>query len=106
MLLFGTFEERGYRFESYIPSLDTEPVAFELRIIVGEVTKYSLLVPMLYVPTFGVDAGDIQSLEATLDRILPLLPEIRDFGPNVILALSKLEEDVGGNRGIATDGSC
>ena len=55
MLLYGEFQDRGYTFEAYIPNSDAEPVAFELRILVGAHSKYVLLVPLLYTPTFGVD---------------------------------------------------
>lgn len=96
MLLYGTFEENGYAFEAYIPSSDADPVAFELRIIVETEAKFVLFVPMTYVPTFGVDVGDIQFLESVLDRVLRLLPERHDFGADSIVALSKLEAEIGG----------
>jgi uncharacterized protein (DUF2384 family) len=98
MLLYGEFQDRGYTFEAYIPNSDAEPVAFELRILVGAHTKYVLLVPLLYTPTFGVDAGDMQKLEATLEQILGLLPETRDFSDKDVQALEKLEVDIGGKE--------
>lgn len=98
MLLYGKFEDRGYKFEAYIPNSDAEPVAFELRIIIGEEPKYVLYVPMTYVPTFGVDAGDIQVLEGALDQVLGLLPEPHNFGSDDILALDKLEAEIGGKE--------
>lgn len=96
MILYGTFEERGYKFEAYIPDDDAEPVAFDLRIIVGPELKYAMLLPMTYVPTFGVDVGDIQSLESTLDRCLQILPDACEFGPYVVATLDRLEADIGG----------
>lgn len=98
MLLYGTFQERGYTFEAYIPNSDAEPVAFELRVLVGTESKYVLLVPMLHTPTFGVDTGDMQKLEAILEQILGFLPEARDFSDQDIRSLDKLGEDVGGRE--------
>lgn len=98
MLLYGSFQEKGYTFEAHIPNSDTEPVAFELRILIGAESKYVLLVPLTYTPTFGVDAGDVQQLEAILDQILGLLPEAQDFGAKDVLVLDKLEADIGGKE--------
>ena len=98
MLLYGKFEDGGYKFEAYIPNSDAEPVAFELRIIIGAESKYVLYVPMTYVPAFGVDAGDIQFLESVLDQILNLLPESPNFGSEDVLALDKLEAQIGGGE--------
>ena len=98
MLLYGEFQERGYAFKAYIPNSDAEPVAFELRVLVDAKSRYVLLVPMLYTPTFGVDAGDMQKLEAILEQILGFLPEARDFSDEDIQALGKLEEDIGGKE--------
>jgi hypothetical protein len=98
MLLYGIFEEKGYKFEAHIPDSDTDPVAFELRIIVGADSKYGLLIPMTYVPTFGVDVGDIQCLESVLDQILQILPDSRSFGPDTVAALDRLETEIGGKE--------
>lgn len=98
MLLYGSFEEKGYTFEAYIPNSDMEPVAFELRILVGVEIKYALLVPLTYTPTFGVDAGDVQQLEAIFDQILGFIPEAHDFGTKEITALDKIEAHIGGQR--------
>jgi hypothetical protein len=98
MLLYGTFQERGYTFEAYIPNSDAEPVAFELRVLVGTESKYVLLLPMMYTPTFGVDAGDMQKLEAILEQILGFLPEARDFSDKDVHSLDKLGVDIGGNE--------
>lgn len=96
MLLYGIFEDKGYKFEAYIPDSDEEPVAFELRIVIDNELKCALLIPMMYVPTFGVDMGDRQLLESVLDRVLALLPESIAFSDSELLALKKLEEDIGG----------
>lgn len=98
MLLYGTFQENGYTFEAYIPNSDAEPIAFELRVLIGAESKYVLLVPMLYTPTFGVDAGDMQKLEAILEQILGSLPEAQDFSDKDVQALDKLEADIGGKE--------
>lgn len=98
MLLYGTFEDKGYRFEARIPDSDIEPVAFELRIFVDTQLKYLLLIPMMYTPTFGVDVGDIQKLEFVLDQILNLLPQASQFGADHVLALDQLNAEIGGKE--------
>jgi Protein of unknown function (DUF2384) len=98
MLLYGDFQDRGYTFEAHIPNSDAEPVAFELRVLVNAESKYVLLVPMLYTPTFGVDVGDTQKLEAILEQMLALLPEAHNFSNKEIEALDKLEAMIGGKE--------
>jgi len=53
---------------------------------------------MTYVPTFGVDIGDIRYLESVLDRVIQILPDATDIGPNHILLLHQVEDDIGGAR--------
>ncbi|MBT2141313.1 hypothetical protein KK141_17335 [Dyella sp. LX-66] len=91
-------EQKGFTFEAYIPNADVEPVAFELRILERGVVKFKLLVPMTYVPTFGVDVGDIRYLESVLDRVVLVLPDAADIGTDHILALHKIENEIGGTR--------
>ena len=98
MLLYGRFQEKGYTFEAYIPNSDAEPVAFGLRVLVGAESKYVLLVPMLYTPTFGVDAGDLRKLEDILEQILGSLAEAHDFSDKDVQALDQLEADIGGKE--------
>lgn len=97
MLLYGTFEDKGYKFDAYIPNSDAEPVAFELRVQTGDEVKRAILVPMTYTPTFGVDAGDRQYLEAILDRVLGLLPDSKNFSTKDSQALDDLEKEIGGD---------
>jgi len=104
MQLYGSFEERGYKFEAYIPTDDSEPVAFELRIFLGEELKHSLLISMGYTPVFGVDSGDVAKLEWTVDQILHLLPPPDQFGPQTITALESVEVEAGGK--IAREEQC
>jgi len=98
MLSYGSFEDKGYRFEARIPDSDMEPVAFELRIFVGTESKYLLLIPMTYAPTFGVDVDDMQKLESVLDQILELLPQASQFGADQVLALDQLNAKIGGKE--------
>lgn len=98
MLLYGTFEEKGYTFEAHIPDSDLEPMAFELRILKAGLQAFVFLVPMTYQPTFGVDVGDIQFLESILDRVLKILPESGALKDKHLLALRQLEEEVGGTE--------
>ena len=98
MQLYGSFEEKGYRFEAYTPDRDEDPVAFEVRILAGGELKGSLLIQLTYVPVFGVDVDDSRHLEFVVDRMLKFLPEPDKFGEAEIRALSQLEEEVGGQR--------
>jgi hypothetical protein len=98
MLLYGSFEDKGYRFEAHIPDSDTEPVAFEFRILIGTESKYVLLIPMNYTPTFGVDVGDTQRLESVLDQVLKILPRADQFGAEHVLALDQLDAEIGGKE--------
>ena len=96
MILYGTFEEKGYSFEAYIPNSDDEPIAFNLRILCEGDLKYALLIPLLHTPTFGVDVSDMQHLEATLEKVLILLPDAQHFSATDVQALETFEEEIGG----------
>lgn len=98
MQLYGTFEDKGYRFEAHIPSGHGDPVAFELRILIGDAFKYTLLAPMVYVPKFGVDVCDAQMLERVTDKVLALLPPPELFGTETLVALDALEKEIGGKE--------
>lgn len=97
MQRYGTFEERGYAFESWIPSTDSDPVGFEIRILIGAAVKYTLLVPMLYVPVMGVDIDDDAHMEAVLERVLKLLPPADQFSADTVAALDALDQELGGS---------
>lgn len=75
MYQYGAFEEKGYRFESYVPDKDTDPVEFELRILINTAIVASFSIPMIYRPVFGMDIGDANTLERVADNILEVLPE-------------------------------
>lgn len=96
MQRYGTLCERGYTFEAFTPTKNDDPIAFNLRILVGGQVKYSLLIPMLYPPAFGVDVGDASQLEAVVDQVLELLPPPGQFDAAVIAALDLLEASLGG----------
>jgi len=96
MQLYGTFSENGYSFQAYIPTKDGEPIGFDLRILIGNQIKHSLLVPMLYAPAFGVDVGDASHLEAVVGQVLELLPPEGQFDAAAVAALDVLEASLGG----------
>lgn len=96
MQIYGTFSEKGYAFQAYTPTKDGEPVGFELRILIGDQVKHSLLIPMLYTPTFGVDVGDTQQLNSVVDQVLELLPLAEHFDAATTAALNVLEASIGG----------
>ena len=75
MYLYGAFEEKGYRFESYVPDTDADPVEFERRILIGSTTVASFSIPMTYRPVFGVDVDDARTLEDVADAFIQALPE-------------------------------
>jgi hypothetical protein len=95
---YASFDDKGYTFQADLPASDAEPLAFRVRISVGESEKYRLFIPMVYPPRFGVDVGDIQQLEAVADEVLGLLPAPADFQPTTIQALDALETKLGGQE--------
>lgn len=76
---YGAFEEKGYRFESYVPSEKADPVEFKLRILINDAIVASFSIPMVYRPVFGVDVGDASTLEEVTECILQSLPEPTAF---------------------------
>lgn len=96
MHLYGTFDEKGYRFESRIPSERGEPHAFELRILVDGQPRHTLLIPAAHPMTFGIDVEDANHLNSVVDRLLELLPPPSEFSAKAIAALDLLEAAIGG----------
>lgn len=96
MHLYGTFDEKGYRFEARIPSEQGEPHAFELRILVDGQPRHTLLIPAMHPMTFGIDIEDASHLNSVVDRVLELLPPPPEFGAKAIAALDLLEAAIGG----------
>lgn len=95
MQLFGSFEEKGYRFEAYSPTSRSDPAEFEFRILVGSDLKHTLYIPMSYVPVFGVDVGDRHRLDMVADRVLAVLPEPNYFCEETISALNRASAKFG-----------
>lgn len=74
MELYGSFEERGYKIEAYMPSSDAEPQQFTLKVYKdGNLSKEATL-EMLFPPIFGVDVEDVQRLEEKTEEFIKLLP--------------------------------
>ena len=80
MELYAEFEEKGYRFQAYIPDGSAEGQAFQVKIRAGWMKKHTISIPMAWEPRFGVDAGDHAKLEAVTDAILDMLPPPAGFG--------------------------
>jgi len=87
MYLYSHFEEKGYRFEAYVPDSDVDPVEFELRILVDGSPKASFSIPMTYRPVFGIDIDDLATLEMVADAIVKALPPAEGFDETTIRAL-------------------
>ena len=98
MQLYSHFEERGYRLEAYIPNDDDDLVAFEIRIFIEDQRKKTLLIPMLYVPVFGVDIGDVNTLESAADEIMKALPDVNAFDDATTTSLELIEKRFGGEE--------
>jgi hypothetical protein len=96
MDLYGTFDEKGYRFESRIPGGRGEPHAFELRILVDGQPRHTLLIPAAHPMTFGIDVEDANHLNSVVDRVLELLPAPPEFCAKTTAALDLLEAAIGG----------
>ncbi len=72
--LYGSFEERGYKVEAYIPNSDEVPLAFVLRAYKEDELVKEMKVPMHYRPIFGVDVADVAALEEKTEELMKTLP--------------------------------
>lgn len=73
MELYGSFEERGYKVEAYMPSSPKEPLEWLVKAYKkGKLVK-EIRIPMFYEPIFGVDVDDAKTLEEKTDELLKLL---------------------------------
>lgn len=98
MYLHSHFEEKGYRFEAYVPDSDVDPVEFELRILVDGTPKVSLSIPMTCRPVFGIDTDDLATLEMVADALLKTLPEPKEFVEATVGALLAISREHGGSE--------
>ena len=72
--LFGTFEEKGYFFEAWMPASDAESCEFRLQVKANGGLLLDIPVPMAYRPIFGPDLGDVAELQAITERLVAALP--------------------------------
>jgi len=96
MHLYSHFEEKGYRIEAYIPNTDTDIDAFEIHVLIDGERKKTLYVPLVYLPVFGVDVGDMNTIEAFADAMMKALPEAQSFDESASAALDEIESNFGG----------
>lgn len=74
MKLCGSFEEKGYKIEAYIPTRDIEPQEFLVRAYKEEKLIKEIKIPMMHEPRFGVDVEDKRRLEDKTEELLEELP--------------------------------
>lgn len=91
------FEEKGYTLEAFMPRSTAERTEFRVVVRRGTVPLFAATVPMLYPPRFGVDVGDLATLEEATDRLLRELPPAADFTPGALDVL-RSNAIVGGVR--------
>lgn len=75
----GSFVEKGYQFEAYMPASDEEIRCFLLKVARAGQSVVTVRIVMDYAPLFGIDSDDKQRLEAVTQRVIDLLP---DDGPD------------------------
>ena len=74
MKLYGSFEEKGYQVEAYIPSSSSEPMQFHLKALKDGKLVKEMKIPLNHEPIFGVDTEDHQNLEAKTEELMQSLP--------------------------------
>ncbi|VVB82841.1 Uncharacterised protein [uncultured archaeon] len=75
MELYGSFEEKGYKIESYFPTnLEEEKLEWIVKIYRDNKLERELSIPMDVNPLFGVDIFDLKTLDERVDELLKLLP--------------------------------
>ena len=71
--LYGSFEERGYKVEAYIPNSSEVAREFVVRAYSGEKLVEEMKVPMVHEPVFGVDVEDKETLEHEVEKLIQKL---------------------------------
>lgn len=71
--LYDSFEERGYKIETYIPNSDKVAREFVVRAYKGENLVEELKIPMVHEPLFGVDVEDEGVLEEEVEKLMKRL---------------------------------
>jgi len=74
-VIYGSFEEKGRKFEVWMPSSGSEPQEFTVNIYKDEAIIEELHVPMDYEPRFGVDTSDVARLEERVGKYIDALKE-------------------------------
>jgi len=70
MILYSSFEERGYKVEAHIPENSSESLEFKISVYRGSSLVREERVQMDHEPFFGVDTEDRQRLNQETDRIM------------------------------------
>ncbi len=71
--LYGRFEERGYKIETYIPNSNKVALEFVVRAYSGEKLIEEMKIPMHHEPIFGVDVEDEARLEEEVGKLMQKL---------------------------------
>ena len=72
--LYGDpFEEKGRRFEAYLPSTSTEPQEFIVKVYRNGTHVDTLTIHMTHESVFGPDAADVAELEKRIGEYIDKL---------------------------------
>lgn len=74
MELYGSFKERGYKIEAYMPSSSKDPLEWLVKAYKNNKLVKEIRIPIFYEPLFGVDVDDARTLEEKTDELLKSLP--------------------------------
>ena len=89
MILWATFRIGELAITVRIPELETEHAAWQIEFTVGDKVLRELTIPMVWVPRFGVDAGDDAAMQVACERVER---ELNDSGQVETLGLTPIYE--------------
>lgn len=70
MKLYGAFDLNNYKFTAEFPSTDEENLEWKITIKKDDKVVHEHVVPMIYKPIFGPDVGDVEALNAFIEKII------------------------------------
>jgi|TARA_Y100000310_G_C20642776_1_gene794905 hypothetical protein len=70
MELYGSFEEKGYKIEAYLPSNKEDSCEWVIRAYKDKEIVKEVNVPLFHPPIFGPDVEDVATLEDKTEELL------------------------------------
>lgn len=74
MDLYGSFKEREYKVEAYLPSSDNDHLEWIIRAYKKNKLVREIKVPIIHRPIFGPDIEDVATLEEKTEEFINSLP--------------------------------